>query len=114
MKVSLKPGTEKEGLIMKTEIHTVSVAVQMTEEEKAAAKAAGILDKELFIVPWDAKTGRGVSITVKDLTEGFEQVGRFPDFLEATAFTTEVKDTLVNVKAALEAKMGETEEEFEL
>lgn len=114
MRVTLKPGTDQDGLIMKTEIHTVRVAVQMTEEEKAAAKAAGILEKELFVVPWDAKTGRGAPTTVKDLTEGFEQIGRFPDFIEATAFTREVKDMLVSVKAALDAKMGETEEEFEL
>ena len=45
---------------------------------------------------------------------GFDQTGKFPDFLEASAFTTEVKDMLVKLKAALEAKMGAGEEEFEL
>ena len=114
MKVSLKPGTEKDGLIFKTEIHTVQVSVQMTEEEKAAAKAAGILDQELFVIPWDAKTGRGIPTTVRELADGLDQKGCFVDFLEATAFTNEVKETLVNVKAALEAKMGAGDEEFEL
>lgn len=77
MKVSLKPDTEKSGLIMKKEIHTVHVTVQMTEEEKAAAKAANILDQELFIIPWDAKTGRGAPTTVRDLTKGLDQQGGF-------------------------------------
>jgi len=114
MKVSLKPGTEMQGLIMKSEIHTVHVKVQMTEEEKAAAKAANILDQELFVIPWDAKQGRGVPTTVRDLTMGLDQVGKFPDFLDASGFTSYVKDMLVKLKTALEAKMGETEEEFEL
>jgi len=114
MKVSLKPGTERAGLIMKKEIHTVHVTVQMTEEEKAAAKAANILDQELFIIPWDAKNGNGIPTNVRELTQGLDQVGKFPDFLEASAFISEVKEVLVKVKAALEAKMGEGEEEFEL
>jgi len=114
MKVGLRPGTEKEGLIMKREIHTVRVTVQMTEEEKAAAKAAGILDQELFVIHYDAKTGRGFPATVADLTKGLDYTGKFPDFLEASSFTTEVKDTLVKVKSALEAKMGAADEEFEL
>ncbi|WP_299735300.1 hypothetical protein [uncultured Roseobacter sp.] len=114
MKVSLKPGTEKQGLIMKREIHTVHVTVQMTEEEKAAAKAANILDQELFIIPWDAKNGNGIPTKVRELAQGLDQVGKFPNFLEASAFTTEVKDMLIKLKAALEAKMGEGEEEFEL
>ena len=114
MKVSIKPGTKKEGLIMKKEIHTVHVSVQMSEEEKAAAKAANILDQELFIIPWDAKNGRGIPTKVRDLTQGLDETGHFPDFLEASAFTTEVKDMLVKVRGALEAKMGAGEEEFEL
>lgn len=114
MKVKLKPGTDTEGLIRKTEIHTVHVTVQMTEEEKAAAKAAGLLDLELFVVPFDPKYGTGDTIKVKDVANGLDKIGRFPDFLDATAFTTEVKNSLVNLKAALEAKMGESEEEFEL
>jgi len=114
MKVSLKPGTEKQGLIMKSEIHTVHVKVQMTEEEKAAAKAANILDQELFVIPWDAKKGIGAPTTVQELTKGLDRVGKFHNFLDASGFTAEVKEMLVKVKAALEAKMGESEEEFEL
>lgn len=114
MRVALRPDTEKEGLIRKTEIHTIQLTVQMTEEEKAAAKAAGILDMELFVVPWDAKTGRGAPTTVNDLTKGVDLTGRFPDFLAASEFSAEVKSMLTKVKTALEAKMGESAEEFEL
>ena len=114
MKVTIKPGTEHEGLVFRKEVHTVTVAVTMTAEEQAAAKAANILDEQLFVVPWDTKKGRGVIVTVKDLTKGLFQTGRFPDFIKATEFTNEVKGTLVNVKAALEAKMGSGEEQFEL
>lgn len=114
MKVSLKPGTEKRGLVLKKEIHTVSVTVQMTEEEKAAARAASILDQHLFVFPYDEKNGRGYPVLVKNLVKGFDDKAVFQNFLDASAFTTEVKDMLVKVKSALEAKMNEGDEVFEL
>lgn len=114
MKVAIRPGTEKEGLIMKSEIHTVQVTVQMTEEEKAAAKAAGILKEPLFFVPWDAKRGTGTEYTISDIVNGFDQTGKFPDFLAASQFAADVKEMLVKLKTALEAKMNEGDEEFEL
>lgn len=114
MKVAIRPGTEKAGLILKSEIHTVQVTVQMTEEEKAAAKAAGILNQELFIIPWDAKRGEGPTYSVSSLVRGLDATGKFPDFLAASEFATDVKDVLVRVKTALEAKMNEGDQEFEL
>jgi hypothetical protein len=116
MKVALKPGTKSVGMIMKKEIHTVRVTVQMTEEEKAAAKAAGLLDHSLFGIPASHKATPDMLpyYYVKDVVKGLDQTGEFSDFLEANEFTNEVKSILVKLKSALEAKMGQTEEEFEL
>ena len=114
MKVSLKPGTEKRGLILKSEIHTVRLTVQMTEEEKAAARAANILNQELFAVPLSEKSNSGPIFTVNELVKGVDVTGHFADFLSASEFSSTVKDMLVKVKTALEAKMNEGDEEFEL
>ena len=114
MKVSLKPGTEKRGLLLKSEIHTVQLIVQMSEEEKAAARAANLMKQELFMFPYSEKPGRAMTVTVQEIANGFDKVAYFPDFLEASAFSSEVKDMLVKLKGALEAKMNEGEEAFEL
>jgi hypothetical protein len=116
MKVSLKPGTKSVGLIMKKEIHTVHITVQMTEEEKAAAKAAGLLDHQLFGIPVSYKSDPEMmpNYYVKDVANGLDRTGEFSDFLEANEFTNEVKNMLVKLKSALEAKMGQADEEFEL
>ena len=88
--------------------------VQMTEEEKAAAKAAGILKQEMFVIPWDTKRGRGATFLVSHLVKGLDETGKFPDFLQASEFAAEVKDMLVKLKTALEAKMNDADQEFEL
>jgi len=114
MKVAIKPGTKKQGLILKSEIHTVQVTVQMTEEEKAACTAAGILQQEMFSVPFSAKSDRGFKIDVASLVRGLDTTADFPDFLAASEFSVHVKEMLVNLKTAIEAKINEADEEFEL
>lgn len=114
MKVSLKPGTEKRGLILSKEIHTLEIKVQMSEEEVAACRAANLMKQELFVLPLDIKTGRGMTVTVNDLARGFTDKAVFPDFLDASSFNSDVKDILVKLKTAIEAKMNEADEEFEL
>lgn len=99
---------------MKSEVHTVQLTVQMTEEEKAAAKAASILNQDLFVVPMSEKRADGPVYKVSDLVQGLDVTGYFPDFLEASEFSANVKEMLVKVKTALEAKLNEGEEEFEL
>lgn len=114
MKVGLKPGTEKRGLLGGKEVHTVNITVTMSDEEKAAAQAAGLMKHEMFQVPHDAKRGDGPTYLVQDLAKGLNVKGEFPNFIVATEFTQEVKSQLVALKSALEAKMASGEEEFEL
>ncbi|RED13913.1 hypothetical protein [Pontivivens insulae] len=114
MKVSFKPSTEKSGLIFKKEVHVVRVTVQMSEEEIAAAQAAGFMKQELFDVPFTHHADTAVTITVADLAKGFDMKAYFVDFIDASGFTNQVKEMLIRLKNVLEAKMSEGEEEFEL
>lgn len=113
MKVTIKPGTAKAGLLGR-EIHTVHVTVTMSEEEKAAAKAAGLLNHHMFNVPFSDKRDGGASCDVSQIVRGLDVIGKFSNFLDANEFSEHVKAQLVSLKSALEAKMGAGEEKFEL
>jgi len=115
MKVSIKPGTEKRGMVFKKDYHTVSFTVQMSEEEKAQAKAANILDHHMIAIPVD--TNIVLDFSVKDFVNGMpphNSTAYFENQVDAAEWQEEFKRVLKRLKETLEALDGTGEEEFEL
>ena len=113
MKVSINPGTERRGLVFKKEWFTVNFIVTLSEEEKAQATAAGILDHHMIAVPFG--DGAISDFYVSSFVEPHDWKAAFPNQIEAVEWQNELKRVLKALKDTLEGlDQASGAEEFEL
>lgn len=114
MKVSIKPGNKKQGLIFRSDVHTVTVNTQFSEEEKAVVKE---LKLKGYVVIEDAPFAKNLhlDVTVGEFMSGQDYVFTLQNSTDAQDFVELVKASLGNLKAHMETySEGPSEEAFEL
>jgi hypothetical protein len=105
MKVDIQHEVVKKGLVLKKEMHQVSVKVQYSEEERAIFKKdsslgrVGLLSMQLDFS--DAK-GTGPYVSPGHFLDNKPLVVAFPTAARANDFERAVVDMLKSVKSALE------------
>lgn len=96
MKVSIVPGTKKEGLIFKKQMYTVTFSATMSEEEKAKVRHARLEKEAVLEAP--IRPDFLMELSVSSFMEGKEWTCTFARSDYAQQFTAILKDTLRNTK----------------